>query len=213
MVLFLDYKITVPKASFDAYYKYILKGIYNFKSWPGDAKIVRETETEFDIEFTMCNYVPIALVLPWTIKSSTHENSIDPTLYDRIKGRIGSQVSVIRSEVMKKLSPLDVGNLSLETLVHQLAHDEEIDKFARCDHGVYLVFMQGVPLFLQIINGQLRTAGACFVNFHPDDGFTGFDMTELNNYFRHWKEVGDVTAPIIPANNLDELPIKVAMDD
>lgn len=139
MVILLDYELVVPKASFDIYFEHILKGIYNFKNWPDHAKIISETETSWNIKFTMCNFVPIALVLPDTICEEPMEFFTDASIYNRIKNHITEQINIARSEVMEKLTPLVVGNISLESVVHQLAVDKIINKFAPCDHGVYLI--------------------------------------------------------------------------
>lgn len=213
MVIFLDYELSVPKDSFDIYYKHILQGIYNFKSWPGPATIVKETDTSWEIKFTMCNFVPIALVLPATIIEGDDPYFNDSVTYNKIKDSITQQLNISRNEVMIKVASIHVGNISLEAVVQQLALDHVIVKFAPCDHNVYLILTMGFPLFVQIINGKFVTATAYFVNFDLNTGFTGFDMTVLNQHYQKWKEICDLTALIIPANVLNNRPIKLAVDN
>ncbi len=221
MVCFTDYTLTVPKSNLVNYTKYVLQGVYSFQD--GDlwflnenlsdeekkkyhrVKLNNETEDNYEIAFRWCNFTTLANVLPTTIVAPEKSYFTDKTVLAEAKFRICTEVDSASSDVAySSNNQVDLDPKDVAVLIKQLVTDGDIQKYFPFDgEEAFVCVSNSVPLIIGSFNGKLGVNVLNFLIFDIDDGFIGSNRTnKLNEHFKVWKAEKDITAHIIPPNDL-----------
>jgi hypothetical protein len=214
MVCFTKYNLTIPKSSLNDYVKYVLKGIYGFNDsymWfmnPNhsrkDIKLIEETEDYYKVEFTLCNFTALINVLPETIKAPDKTFFTDKSILNEAKRLIAMEITSAETDLAFIYEhKISITSKNIPNLILQLANNGDIDYYYPIDNGYFICASEGIPLLIGSSKGKLSISVANFFVFDFDDGFvTSNGATELNKLFREWKEIGDLSTPVIPCNDL-----------
>lgn len=187
--------------------KYIIEGIYNVHD--GEYKVTREYGGIRRIEFSTNCQIPLINSLSETIRSS--DGSF---IYFADKDKINLILIAINNAIIDYFHPggryyseatrikLDKGELS--SVMYQLACQDEITKFAKLSDEQFLLYIKPCPItvLVKVVNGEFLIniyTGAVKQTFDIDDGYSGL-LSSLNEGWNKWKEVGDITAPILEPN-------------
>lgn len=216
MVCFYNYKVRVPKVNLETYIEYILKGLYNLKDddfWWLEKKeisgyknvtLVRETDEFYDLEFRLCTFTALHNALPKTIRHSDKVFFEDETIITAAVDRISNMIRSALDDVARYSREIvNISPNQMLCLIRHLANTNIIQRYTPLDiEGYYLCSARGVPFFLGSVSAQL-ICQMTLASFDADNGFVQSDyITHLNDSFQIWKENGDLSAPILPPNNL-----------
>lgn len=201
-----SYYFNIPLTQWDLYIKHIIEGIYGVKE--GGYRITREHNGNRRIELSANPQIPLINSLPITVRKS-------PGTFSYYMGDMLENVEVAISKAITDyilpggtfhVNPtiIQLHEFELGPIIHQLALDKRITKFALLTNNKYIVYIEPNPVvaLVKIIDGRLYVniyAETIQSTFDVDDGYFG-PLSCMNPSWRKWKEVGDITAPIQPPN-------------
>lgn len=218
MVCFANYCLRVPKKDLNNYITHVLKRIYSFGDedlWfvlgqePPSYKritLIEETTEYYEIQFRWCTFVALRNVLPTTNVVSNKVYYTDAPVLEQVASRINDCVECSSNDMGFMYKSYPTVGKNLYPLVMQLASQKYIQKYFQLSDVMFLVVAEKVPIYLTVVENSLR-ADICYdIVFDVDDGFSSdavsVDLAPLNECFSRWSELGDISAPIFPVNDL-----------
>lgn len=215
--------LKVPKSNLSNYKKYILEDIYSFDNDNDDfwflksdlseeekrkqhsVSLKEETDEYYEIEFRSSKFTALRNVLPITLTNSV-ESLIPKDAYysDRgvlrkIKDRISKEIRFVINDNKE----ITITIQELPNIIKQLIIDGCIQKYFQLNNYMFICVADKLPLFIGSWNGIFFIDAVYNIIFDVNCGFTQNELTtELNKHFNIWQQKGDITAPIIPINDL-----------
>lgn len=226
MGCYIKFTLRVPKNNIDNYKKYILKRIYGLTdddlliltgggSTNSHITLLEETATHYVITFSASTHTTIVNVLPDTLVTPGKIFYDNEQVLKEIKHRISASIQAVHDQLGECY--LDYPNLSQRTFliaIKQLATDGIIHKYFWINNRTFICSYDKFPFLIYLYeDSDLMIEILDNAIFDVDDGFTAPKAygpssfkekltIDLNNYYKQWKENGDITAHILPINDL-----------
>ena len=225
MVCFTNFSVKIPKNNITNFNHHVMKKIYDVNLQfenntiinPTPAylyKLGEETEDYYTVTFRNPSTISIINVMPKTIKNPNKTFFDDKCLIDKIKHKIDREIYCSEYDmciIEQNEEPLTSSPNNFPLIINQLANEEIIDNYMSLGDEKYLCSKGYITLILRLENLNIDVSDTRYYTFDYDDGFIYNDpfsgecrVIEGKNQdiFLKWKEVGDITLPILPSNDL-----------
>lgn len=200
------YYFNIPVSQWDLYIKHIIEGIYGIKNQ--EYTLVREHNGIKRIELEADPQIPLINSLPVTIHTS------NPPIVYYSGDKLTEVASFIINTINDFFTPggkfhsntnlIILDKSELGPIIHQLALNKIITKFAPLSNNQFIVYIFPHPItvLVKITTGTLVAniySESLTSTFDVDDGYTRI-LTCMNPSWLLWKEKDDITAPIQSPN-------------
>ncbi|CAH6418987.1 Hypothetical protein HVR_LOCUS173 [uncultured virus] len=200
-----SYYLNIPLTEWDQYYKHIIVGIYNIHE--GEYSVVGQHNGIRKIEFYTNSQYPLINSMPTTTISA------DRIVYYSDQGILDRVTLILRNTIKDYIQPggsyyidssrIKVNESDLPKIIKQLTRNGVISKFVELPGIRFLVYVEPHPVTLLIkVNMRqlvINIYDLARSTFDVDDGYWGI-LSPLNDQWKKWKEIGDITVPIQSSN-------------